>query len=192
MVVNGVLNEFVKMNLKNDFAATQDAYNPATSAAISGINYPLRIRRTKMKTLTQISLLLLALMVVSIGCDAAKEAANEAKDKAAGLADMANIDFGDFDMKGTQEKLTGITDGFKEVTADNVDGLTSKISGLTESMDGMGIDKLTGPAKTAFGGVISKFGDTIKAAMEGISDEGILGKLKPVVDALMEKIKAFA
>jgi len=145
-----------------------------------------------MKTLTQISLLLLALMVVSVGCDAAKEAANEAKEGAAGLADMANIDFGDFDITGTKEKFDGITDGLKDVTADNVDGLTSKISGLTESMDGMGIDKLTGPAKTAFGTVISKFGDTIKSAMEGISDEGVLGKLKPVVDALLEKIGAFA
>ena len=141
-----------------------------------------------MKKLTQFSLLLLALMVAFTGCDAAKEAANDAKDKA---ADMANIDFGDFDMKGLQEKFTGITDGFKDVTAGNVDGLTSKISDLSGSMDSMGLDKLTGPAKTAVGGVISKFADAIKSAMDGISDEGILGKLKPVVEALMEKINAF-
>ena len=141
-----------------------------------------------MKKLTQISLMLLAMVVAITGCDAAKEAANEAKNKA---ADMANIDFGDFDMSGVQEKFTGITDGFKDVTAENVDGLTSKISDLSGSMDGMGIDKLTGPAKTAVGGVISKFAETIKSAMGGITDEGILSKLKPAVDALMEKISAF-
>ena len=141
-----------------------------------------------MKKLTQTSLFLLALMVAFTGCDAAKEAANDAKDKA---TDMANIDFGDFDMKGLNGKITGITDGFKDVTADNVDGLTSKISDLSGSMDSMGLDKLTGPAKTAAGGVISKFGDAIKSAMDGISDEGILGKLKPVVEALMKKISAF-
>ncbi len=152
-----------------------------------------------MKKLTQVSMLFLGLMVVFAGCDAAQDAASnatnaasdavsEAKDKA---MDLANVDFGDFDMKGLQGKFTGIADGFKDVTADNVDGLTSKISDLSGSLDGMGIDKLTGPAKTAAGTVMSKFGDTIKAALGGISDEGILGKLKPVVDALMEKLNAF-
>jgi hypothetical protein len=140
-----------------------------------------------MKKLTQISLLLLAMMVAFTGCDAAKKAASDAGDKA---AEMANVDMGDFDMEGLKGKLAGITDGFKDVTADNVDGLTSKISDLSGSMDGLGIDKLPDAAKGVVGGVISKFGDTIKAAMEGISDEGILGKLKPVVEALMEKINA--
>lgn len=140
-----------------------------------------------MKKLSQISLLLVALMVAFTGCDAAKEAANEAKDKA---ADMANVDLGGFDMDGLNEKFTGVTDGFKDVTADNVDGLTSKISDISGSMDGMGIDKLPAPAKTMVSGVISKFGDTITSAMSGISDEGILGKLKPAVDGLMEKINA--
>jgi len=138
-----------------------------------------------MKKLTQIGLLL-GLAVAFVGCDAAKKKADEAKEKA---ADMANIDFGDFNMKGLQEKFTGITDGFKDVSADNVDGLTSKISGLSGSIDGMGIGNLKGPAKTAAGGVISKFVDTIKDAMGGITDQGILSKLKPAVDALMEKLK---
>ena len=142
-----------------------------------------------MKKLSQFTcLLLLTLMVVFTGCDAAQEAADKAKDS---VADVANIDFGDFDMKGLQEKFTGITDGFKDVSADSVDGLTSKISDLSGSIEGMGIDKLTGPAKTAVTGAISKFADAINSAMEGISDDSILSKLKPVVDALMEKINAF-
>ena len=144
-----------------------------------------------MKKLTQISVLALGLMVVFIGCDAAQDAAMQAKDAASGMADMADIDFGGFDMAGLQEKFTGVTDGFKDVTADNVDGLTSKISDLSGSVDGMGIDNLTGPAKTAAGGVISTFKGAVETAMEGISDEGILGKLKPAVDALMEKLSAF-
>ena len=141
-----------------------------------------------MKKFTQFSLLLLGLMVAMAGCDAAKEAANDAKDKA---TDMANIDFGDFDMKGLQAKLDGITDGFKGVASDNVDGLTSKITDLTGSLEGLGIDNLPGPAKAFAVGALNKFGDAIKTALEGISDEGILGKLKPVVEALMEKIGAF-
>ena len=144
-----------------------------------------------MKRFTQTALLFAAMMVAFVGCDAAKDAANAAKDKAGDVADLANIDFGDFDIKGVQEKFTGITDGFKDVTADNVDGLTSKIGELSGSMDGMGLDKLSGTAKTAVGGVIAKFADAIKAAMGGISDEGILSKLKPVVDVLMEKLNAF-
>ena len=141
-------------------------------------------------------LLLLMFLVAFAGCDAAKEAATEAAQDAAdkakdAVADLANIDFGDFDIKGLQEKLTGITDGFKNIAADNVDGLTSKISELSSSFDGMGIDKLTGPAKSAVGEVISKFADSIKSAMDGISDEGILAKLKPVIEALMEKVNAF-
>ena len=148
-----------------------------------------------MKQLTKTSLLLLGLIVAFAGCDAAKETADKAKDAGAGMVegakDMANIDFGDFDMKGLQGKLTGITDGFKDVTTENVDGLTSKISDLGGSIDGMGIGKLTGVAKTAVGTAISTFANAIKSAMDGISDEGILGKLKPVVDSLMEKLNAF-
>lgn len=150
-----------------------------------------------MKRLTQISVLLLGLMVIFAGCDAAKDAvdATGMADKASEMADkakeMANIDFGDFDMAGMKEKFTGVTDGFKDVTADNVDGLTSKISDLGDSMGGMGIESLPAPAKTAVGGMISTFGETITNAMSGISDEGILGKLKPAVDALMEKMSAF-
>ena len=146
-----------------------------------------------MKQLTQIGLMLLALTFAFAGCDAAKDMAKEGMDKAkdgmGDMADMANIDFGGFDMAGTQEKFTGITDGFKDVTADNVDGLTSKITDLSGSMEGL--DKMPDAAKSAFGGVATKFADTVKSAMDGISDEGILGKLKPAVDGLMEKLNGF-
>ncbi len=141
-----------------------------------------------MKKLTQIGMLMLGLMVAFAGCDAAKKAADDAKDK---MADMADIDFGDFDMKGLQGKFDGITDGFKDVNADNVDGLTSKISDLSGSIDGMGVDKLTGPAKGFVGKAMSTFSGVVEKAMGGISDEGILSKLKPAVDGLMSKLNAF-
>ncbi len=135
-------------------------------------------------------LLLLSLMVVFAGCDAAKDAAMQAKEKAAGMADMANIDFGSFDISGLKEKITSVTDGFKDVTAENVDGLTSKISDLSGSVGDMGIGELAGPAKTAVSGMISQFSSAVTTALEGISDEGILGKLKPAVEGLMEKLKS--
>ena len=137
-----------------------------------------------MKLLSQTSLLLMALMVVFAGCDQAKDMAKKG-------ADMANIDFGDFDIDGMKEKLTGVTDGLKDVTTENVDGVTSKITDLSDSVDGMGIDKLPAPAKTFVSGMLTKFGDSVKAAMEGISDDSILAKLKPAVEALMEKVKAY-
>jgi hypothetical protein len=156
---------------------------------------PTVTRNFEMKKLTQISLLLLGLIVSFAGCDAAKDTADQAKDAGAGMVDsakdLANIDFGDFDIKGLQEKFAGITAGFKDVSADNVGGLTSKLSDLGGSLDSLGIGNLTGPAKTAVNGVISTFVDAIKSAMDGISDEGILSKLKPAVDSLMKKLDAF-
>lgn len=147
-----------------------------------------------MKKITQqLTLALLGLIVALAGCDAAKNAASDAANNAAGqLGDMANIDFGDFDATGLKDKFAGITDGFKDVTAENVDGLTSKISDLSGSIDGMGIADLPAPAKTAVGGMITPFIGAIKTAMEGISDEGILGKLKPVVEPMLEKLTGLA
>ncbi len=148
-----------------------------------------------MKKLTQISVMLLASMVIFTGCDAAKDVANKAADSAgdmaSGVADMANIDFGGFDVAGLKEKITGVTEGFSDVTAENVDGLTSKISDLGGSVEKMGEADLGARAKTAVSGILSKLKDAINSAMEGISDEGVLGKLKPAVEALMEKVNAF-
>ena len=38
---------------------------------------------------------------------------------------------------------------------------------------------------------VGKFLDSIKSSMDGISDQGILGILKPVVQTLMDKLSAF-
>ena len=148
-----------------------------------------------MKKLTRLGLLLMGLVIAVAGCDKATENVEKAKDAGTnmveGAMDLANIDFGDFDFKGLQEKFAGITDGFKDVSADNVDGLVSKLTDLGGSLEGMGIGDLQGTAKTAVEGVITKFIDAVKSAMEGVSDDSILSKLKPAVDGLMEKLNAF-
>ena len=143
-----------------------------------------------MKNLSQIGLLLLALMVVFAGCDAAKEAANKAKDGVGGM-EMPNIEIPGFDMSAMKEKLAGITSGLKDVNAENVDGLTSDISDVSGDLEKVDAEALPAPAKTAISGMLTKFSDTVQTAMDGISDDSILAKLKPAVDGLMEKINAF-
>lgn len=98
---------------------------------------------------------------------------------------------GNFDLPALQKQFSGITDGFKDVSADNADALAKKIEDLTGSVGDMGLAKLSGTAKTAASGVIGKFIDSINAAVDGISDSGIAGILKPVVKSLVDKLKTF-
>jgi hypothetical protein len=109
---------------------------------------------------------------------------------AAGSKAVGDVDFGDFDMAGLTAQFTGITQGLKDVTTDNVSPLADKISGLTKSLGEMGFDKLAGPAKTAVTTAISGFTESVENQLAGISDAGILAILKPVIDALMQKIKS--
>jgi hypothetical protein len=112
-----------------------------------------------------------------------------------GLEIPEGADFGDLGMGGLKDlsgKFTGITDGFKNVTADNASGLADKIKGLTGSIDGMGLANLPESGKGVVGGMIGKFIKTINDAMGGISDDGILGILKPVVKGLMDKLNPLA
>jgi hypothetical protein len=101
------------------------------------------------------------------------------------------VDFGEFDIKGLQEKFTGITDGLNNVSTDSAEGLVGKITELTGSIDSMGIDKLTGPAKSAAGGVIGSFIETVQSSLDSMTDDGLLSMLKPVVNALVEKLDTF-
>ncbi len=142
-----------------------------------------------MKKLTQLTLVLLTMIVAFAGCDAAKQAASQGMDK---MGDMVNIEGLDQEMvKGIQEKFTGITDGFKDVTAENVDGLASQITELDGTIDGLGVDQLPAPAKTFVSGIMSKFADTLQGLVDGVADEGVVGKLKPAVMPLLEKLKSF-
>ena len=147
-----------------------------------------------MKWLSGIGVLVVALMVSMVGCDEVKKGAEEVKDAASKAGDKVSseidkIDFGDFDMKGIQEKLTGVADGLKDVSADTVDSLTAKISELTKSLENSDFGKMSATAKTAAKAAMSKFGDTVKGAMNNISDDEVVQKLKASIDPLMEKIK---
>lgn len=124
--------------------------------------------------------------------DGASLVANAIGDlKIPGVEIPEGTDFGSFGasgLKGLNDRLTGITEGLKGVNAENLPALTDKITGLTNVVDNMGLADLPESGKGIVGTMIGKFVDTVKAAVDGISDEGILGKLKPAVDALIDKL----
>ena len=95
-----------------------------------------------------------------------------------------------FDINEVKDKFTGITTGLKDVTMDNAGDLKTKIEGLSGSVDTMGFGDLTGPAKTATGGMIGGFIKTLQGAMGGM-EGGILDMLKPAIESLIEKLKPF-
>lgn len=101
--------------------------------------------------------------------------------------DFSKIDFGNFDFQGMQDKLGGITDGFKNVTSENASNLADKIKDFTGGIESMGLDNLSGVANTAVNGVITTFVKSIKDSLDKMTDDGILSILKPVVNALIEK-----
>ena len=130
-----------------------------------------------MKKLTQLTLVLLVMVVAFAGCEAAQEAATNATG---------------FDMAGMQKKFTEIKDGFADVTEENADGLATKIEGFEDSVEEIKVDKLPEAAKTQASGMMTKVADFLKGQMEKLSDKpGIMEKLKPAIEPLMEKLKAF-
>ena len=142
--------------------------------------------------------LVLGLAISFIGCDQAKDAVDAAKDASADAVDAAKdmgdkalegVDFGDFDMAGLKDKFSGITEGFDGLTADNAGGLVDKITGLTGSIGDMGFGSLGDTAKAAVGKLIGPFIESINGLVGKISDEGIMGKVKPAVEALVTKLK---
>jgi hypothetical protein len=68
--------------------------------------------------------------------------------------------------------------------------IADKIKEFTGSIDGLGLDKLEGAAKTTTSSLVGKFAKAVKALLAGKS-EGIQSVLQPVVDALMEKLSPF-
>ena len=154
-----------------------------------------RLRREfAMKWLPCVSVLVVAMMVGVTGCDEAKKGMDEVKDATSKAAsdvssEVGKINFGDFDMKSIKGKLSGITDGLKNVSSDTVDDVSAKISELTKSLDNSDFGKMSDTAKAAVKTAMSKFGDSVKGAMDKISDDSVTQKLKAAIDPLMEKIK---
>ena len=140
-----------------------------------------------MKKLTQLTLLLLAMVVAFAGCDAAKDAASNAANSAGDLADM---EFGGVKASDLKEKIAGITKGFTNVSEENADELKEKISEFDGTIGEIKVDELSAPAKTAATGMMSGFASSLEGLMEKVPAP-IKEKLEPVVAPLMEKLKAF-
>ena len=84
-----------------------------------------------------------------------------------------------------------ITSGLKDLNDDaGATTFADKIKDFTGSIDGLGLDKLEGAARTTTASLVGKFVKAVKALLAGKS-EGIQSVLQPVVDALMEKLSPF-
>lgn len=132
--------------------------------------------------------------------DAASGAAGAvggAMDKMAGGFKMPEmpegLDLGGFDMDGLKGQMGGITDGFKNVTdAAGAKDLAGKLTDFTGNLDNMGIGNLPEAGKGFVGKIFGGFTGAIEKAMGGFAgNDSIMGILKPVVDALMDKVKGF-
>ncbi|MFK7770275.1 MAG: DUF937 domain-containing protein [Mariniblastus sp.] len=103
-----------------------------------------------------------------------------------------------FDMSSLGTAGPALAKGFGDITSGfeglkdetGATDLASKITGFTGTIDGLGLDKLEGVAKTSATGLIGKFVETIKALLGGQSD-GIKSILQPAIDGLMAKFKGF-
>ena len=134
--------------------------------------------------------------------DMAKGAGDMAKGAMGGMS-IPGMDFGSiegFDMESLGATGPALTKGFGDITSgftglatsgeDGARDLAGKITGFSDSIGGMGLDKLTGAGKTSATGMIGMFIEKIKSLFVGQS-EGIQGILKPSVDGLMEKLSPF-
>lgn len=116
------------------------------------------------------------------------------------VSGVSGMDFGAIPgMDALGETGTTLTGGLKDLTS-GLEGVTDvegaerfagKITDFTNSIDGMGLDKLDGVAKTATSTIFGKFIETIKGLLSGKS-EGIQGVLQPAINTLMEKLSPFS
>lgn len=109
------------------------------------------------------------------------------------LKGIEGFDMGSLGVAGPKlaEGFGSITSGFEGLKDEaGATQLAEKITGFTGTIDGLGLDKLDGVAKTSATGLIGKFVETVKGLLGGQS-EGIKGILQPAVDGLMAKFKGF-
>ena len=136
--------------------------------------------------------------------DAASGAAGALGDAASGAAGAltggfkmpempAGLDLGGFDMDGLKGQMSGITDGFKNVTdASGAQELAGKLTDFTGNLDNMGIGNLPEASKGFVGQIFGGFTGMIEKAMGGFAgNDSVLGILQPVVQTLMDKVKGF-
>lgn len=92
------------------------------------------------------------------------------------------------DLAKLKEQFSGITSGFADLTAENASNLTKKLSDLSKSFESMGLDKLDASKLAMLKPVVAGFKKSLEEKVAAISDEGIMGKIKPAVTSLMDKL----
>jgi hypothetical protein len=127
-----------------------------------------------------------------------KDLVDQGKGAIAGAADgleFKGLDLGVLGDTGTklQEGFGSITDGFaglKDSGEDGANKLVGTINDFSGSIDGMNLGDLPETGKSVASTMIGKFVETVKSLLGGQS-ESVQGILKPAIDLLMEKFKAF-
>ncbi len=112
--------------------------------------------------------------------------------------ELPKFDLNNLDFSGLGEAGTTLKDGFGEITSGLTDlkdeggakQLVEKITGFTGKLDGLGLDKLDGLAKTASTTIIGKFVEAVKGMLEDVPAP-LKAILQPAIDSLMEKLKPF-
>ena len=112
--------------------------------------------------------------------------------------ELPEFDLGNLDFSGLGEAGTTLKNGFGEITSGLTDlkdegganQLVEKITGFTGKLDGLGLDKLDGLAKTASTTIIGKFVEAIKGMLEDVPAP-LKAIIQPAIDSLMEKLKPF-
>ena len=112
--------------------------------------------------------------------------------------ELPEFDLGNLDFSGMGEAGTTLKNGFGEITSGLTDlkdegganQLVEKITGFTGKLDGLGLDKLDGLAKTASTTIIGKCVDAIKGLLVNVPAP-LKAIIQPAIDSLMEKLKPF-
>ena len=124
---------------------------------------------------------------------------DESSITATAVPNLAEMDFGsipNMDALGDTgpmltNSLSDLTNGLKEVTDEvGAEAYATKLTGFTDKLDDFGLDSMEGAGKTAVSGIFGKFVESMKGLLAGKS-EGVQGILKPVIDALMQKLSPF-
>ena len=180
--------------------ATRGATTSASNAASSASNAAGDVAKTGGGLL---SILLPLIILGAIGYFAytpIMNALNRGKEGAENVVDKAG-DFGSMDVSALgeagpklQKGFTGITSGFTGLAKTGEEGanaLATKITGFSESIDGMNLADMPESAKSVRSSMIGKFIDTIKAMLDK-QNEIIKGILQGPVNTLLEKLEPFA
>ncbi len=143
--------------------------------------------------------------------DTAKEAGANVADSASGLfggaldslkGSLPDMDLSGLDLNAMGEVGPKLTSGFSDVasglkgltdsgaTEDTARNLLKQIEGFTGTIDGFGLDKLEGPAKTVSSGLIGKFLGSINGLLESVPAP-LRAIVEPAIKQMIDKLNPF-